>query len=252
MSVPDAVLEAASSARRVTVVTGAGMSAESGVPTFRDAQTGLWERYAAEDLATPEAWAHDRPFVWAWYLWRLGLVRRAQPNAGHVALAEWSRMPGAPDVTVVTQNVDDLHERAGSPDVVHLHGSLADFRCERCHAAYGGVIEPLDREVERVPPPRCEACGAAIRPGVVWFGEMLPVDAWERAIGAAERCDLLLVVGTSGLVHPAAGLPVTALGSGATVVEVNPDETAISDYVHHRWRATAAEALPALVAAVRD
>ena len=252
MTVPGAVLEAASSARRVTVVTGAGMSAESGVPTFRDAQTGLWDRYAAEDLATPEAWAHDRAFVWAWYLWRFGLVRRAQPNAGHVALAEWARMPSAPDVTVVTQNVDDLHERGGSLDVVHLHGSLADFRCERCHAAYEGVVEPLDHEVERVEPPRCEACGAAIRPGVVWFGEMLPVEAWERAVGAAERCDLLLVVGTSGLVHPAAGLPVTALASGARVIEVNPVETAISDYVHHRWRATAAEALPALVAAVRD
>lgn len=251
MGVPTEVLEAAASARRVTVVSGAGMSAESGVPTFRDAQTGLWQRYAAEDLATPEAWARDRAFVWAWYLWRLGLVRSAQPNAGHRALAEWARIPGAPELAVVTQNVDDLHERAGSRDVIHLHGSLAAFRCERCHAAYDGVVEPLDHEVERVDPPRCPACGGAIRPGVVWFGEVLPVDAWERAVEASERCDLLLVVGTSGIVHPAAGLPFTALASGAAVVEVNPDDTAISDFVHHRWRSTAAQALPELVAAVR-
>ena len=249
MTVPRQVLEAAAAARRVTVVSGAGMSAESGVPTFRDAQTGLWERYAAEDLATPEAWEHDRAFVWAWYLWRLGLVHRAQPNAGHLALAEWARLPGAPEIKVVTQNVDDLHERAGSSPVIHLHGSLAAFRCERCEAAYDGVVEPLDHEVERLEPPRCGRCGGAIRPGVVWFGEMLPVDEWERAVEGSESCDLLLVVGTSGIVHPAAGLPFTALGSGATVVEVNPDETVISDFVHDRWRATAADALPALVAA---
>jgi NAD-dependent deacetylase len=250
MGIPGYVLDAARAARRVAVVSGAGMSAESGVPTFRDAQTGLWERYAAEDLATPEAWERDRAFVWAWYLWRLGLVRRAQPNAGHVAIAEWARLPGAPEIDVVTQNVDDLHERAGSRDVIHLHGSLAAFRCERCHAAYEGVVEPLEEEVDHVEPPRCRVCGAAVRPGVVWFGEMLPVDEWERAVEVAERCDLLLVVGTSGLVHPAAGLPFTALGSGATVIEVNPDETAISDFVHYSWRATAAEALPALVAAL--
>ena len=251
MSVPGYVLDAARAAGRVAVVSGAGMSAESGVPTFRDAQTGLWARYAAEDLATPEAWERDRAFVWAWYLWRLGLVRRAQPNAGHRAIAEWARLPGAPEIAVVTQNVDDLHERAGSRDVIHLHGSLAAFRCERCDTAYEGVVEPLEEEVDRLEPPRCRACGAAVRPGVVWFGEMLPVDAWERAVEVAERCDLLLVVGTSGLVHPAAGLPFTALGSGATVIEVNPDETAISDFVHHRWRATAAQALPPLVAALQ-
>lgn len=251
MTVPAPVLEAARAPRRVTVVSGAGMSAESGVPTFRDAQTGLWERYAAEDLATPEAWERDRAFVWAWYLWRLGLVRRARPNAGHRAIADWARLPGAPELTVVTQNVDDLHERAGSSAVIHLHGTLARFRCERCSAAYDGVVEPLAEEVERLEPPVCEVCGSAVRPDVVWFGEMLPVEPWERAVEAAERCDLLLVVGTSGLVHPAAGLPFTALGSGATVVEINPVETAISDFVHHVWRATAAEALPALVAALK-
>lgn len=251
MCVPGPVLEAARAARRVAVVSGAGMSAESGVPTFRDAQTGLWERYAAEDLATPEAWERDRAFVWAWYLWRLGLVRRAQPNAGHRALAEWARLPGAPEITVVTQNVDDLHERAGSEAVVHLHGSLAGFRCERCATAYDGVVKPLTEEVGRVEPPCCHVCGAAVRPDVVWFGEMLPAGVWARAVDAAERCDLLLVVGTSGLVHPAAGLPMIALGSGAVVVEVNPDETAISGFVHHVWRSTAAEALPALIEALR-
>lgn len=138
MTVPMPVLEAASAASRVTVLTGAGMSAESGVPTFRGVQTGLWERYAAEDLATPEAWERDAALVWAWYLWRLGLVRRAQPNLGHRALAEWAARPGAPEITVVTQNVDDLHERAGSRPVLHVHGSLAEFRCDLCAAAYLG------------------------------------------------------------------------------------------------------------------
>ena len=255
MLVPEPVLAAAVAARRVVVVTGAGMSAESGVPTFRDAQTGLWERYAAEDLATPEAWERDPAFVWAWYLSRFGAVGRVQPNAGHGAVARWADLAdrgarAAQHVAVVTQNIDDLHERAGSRDVLHLHGSLTSFRCGRCDTAYEGRIDVPEAEVERVDPPTCTHCGGLVRPGVVWFGELLPLDAWERAVALVETADLVVVVGTSGIVHPAAGLPVLARGAGAVVVEVNPRETDVSDVAHHVWRETAAGALPALVAAL--
>jgi NAD-dependent deacetylase len=248
MLVPEALLEAAVAARRVVVVTGAGMSAESGVPTFRDAQTGLWERYAAEDLATPEAWERDPAFVWAWYLSRFGAVAHVEPNAGHRAVAAWA---GLTQVRVVTQNVDDLHERAGSRDVVHLHGSLTSFRCERCETAYAGVVDVPEQSVERVDPPTCAHCGGLVRPGVVWFGELLPLEAWEQSVALVEEADLVLVVGTSGIVHPAAGLPVLARGAGAFVVELNPFETDVSDVAHVVWRETAAGALPALVAALR-
>jgi NAD-dependent deacetylase len=245
---PDLV-EALRSARRVVAVTGAGMSAESGVPTFRDAQTGLWEQYDAEDLATPEAWERDRAFVWAWYLWRFGRVRDVVPNDGHRALAEWARHPDGPEVSVVTQNVDDLHERAGSAPVVHLHGSLAGYRCEACDEPYTGMVALPEEEVPRIEPPRCAACGASVRPGVVWFGEALPMDEWARGVELVEDADLVLVVGTSGLVRPAAGLPALARGAGALVVEVNPRPTEVSDVAHHVIRSTAARALPSLVAA---
>ena len=249
MLVPEPVLEAARAARRVVAVTGAGMSAESGVPTFRDAQTGLWERYAAEDLATPEAWERDPAFVWAWYLSRFGAVAHVEPNAGHVAIARWA---GPAEVRVVTQNVDDLHERAGSREVVHLHGSLTCFRCARCETAYDGPVVVPEEQVERVEPPTCARCGGWVRPGVVWFGELLPTDAWERAVALVEAADLVLVVGTSGIVHPAAGLPALARAAGAVVVEVNPRETDVSDLAHHVWRETAALALPALAAALEE
>ncbi|MFM6850559.1 MAG: SIR2 family NAD-dependent protein deacylase [Terrabacter sp.] len=247
MLVPEALIEVAVAARRVVVVTGAGMSAESGVPTFRDAQTGLWERYAAEDLATPEAWERDPSFVWAWYLSRFGAVAHVAPNAGHRAVASWADLT---HVRVVTQNVDDLHERAGSRDVVHLHGSLTSFRCERCATAYAGEVAVPAQQVERVDPPRCERCDGLVRPGVVWFGELLPLGEWERAVALVEEADLVLVVGTSGIVHPAAGLPVIARGAGAFVAELNPLETDVSDVAHVVWRETAASALPALVAAL--
>lgn len=227
------------------------MSAESGVPTFRDAQTGLWERYAAEDLATLDAWRRDRPFVLAWYLWRFGLVAQVEPHPGHRAVAEWARLARGPRVAIVTQNVDDLHERAGSPDVVHLHGALGDWRCEDCAAAYEGDLPTADEATDRVEPPRCRACGSAVRPGVVWFGEALPMVEWYQAVALVETADLVLVVGTSGIVHPAAGLPAMARDAGAVVVEVNPLETEVSHVAHHVWRETAAIALPALVESIR-
>ncbi|GAB98371.1 NAD-dependent deacetylase [Kineosphaera limosa] len=238
------LLDRAAAARRVVVLSGAGMSAESGVPTFRQAQTGLWERFDPTMLATPDAWEADRPLVWAWYAWRLGLVRGVHPNAGHTALAAWGRKAR---VDIVTQNVDDLHERAGSQVLAHLHGSLRAFRCEACAAPYDGPIEVPAEPVERLDPPRCPDCRAAIRPGVVWFGEMLPSGAFDGAVDALLEADLVLVVGTSGLVHPAAGLPDIARGHGVPVVEVNPQETPLSAGVDLSWRITAAVGLPTLV-----
>ena len=250
MVVAPEVVDAVRGARRLTVVTGAGMSAESGVPTFRDAQTGLWEQYSPEDLATVEAWERDPAFVWAWYLWRFERVRHVEPNAGHRAVAALAGVPGVETVTVVTQNVDDLHERGGSADVVHLHGALSRFRCASCGAPFDAPVALPHSETERIDPPRCDACGGLVRPGVVWFGEVLPQDAWERGLAAVEAADVVLVVGTSGIVHPAAGLPVVARGAGAVVVEVNPHDTDVSDVAHHHVRETAAVALPALLDAL--
>ena len=246
MNVPEPVLDLARSARRVAVLTGAGMSAESGVPTFRDAQTGLWENFDATALATPAAWADDPATVWAWYQWRVALVRRVQPNAGHRALTDWAR---AAHVQIVTQNVDDLHERAGSHEVTHLHGSLFAPRCSRCERAVD-LPDPPEDPVARLDPPSCPACGGDGRPGVVWFGEMLPQDPWETATESLREADLLLVVGTSGVVYPAAGLPSLARSHGVPVVQIDPRETDLSDQVDHAWRTTAAVGLPALVDAL--
>ncbi|HEY5855046.1 MAG TPA: NAD-dependent deacylase [Aldersonia sp.] len=244
LDVPFAILAKIRNAHRIVVSTGAGMSAESGVPTFRDAQTGLWERFDAESLATPQAWAADPALVWAWYQWRAHLVRSVQPNAGHRALARWARVA---DVAVVTQNVDDLHERAGSSVAAHLHGSLFAPRCSGCGEP-AQVPDPLAVEVTHLPPPPCALCGAPVRPGVVWFGEELPYEPWRCAVAAVEACDLLLVVGTSSIVYPAAGLPALARAAGAAVVEINPQPTDLTDQVDHSWQTTAAIGLPALVA----
>ncbi|MBJ8348094.1 NAD-dependent deacylase [Antrihabitans sp. YC2-6] len=244
LDAPTEVADLARHARNVVVLTGAGMSAESGVPTFRDAQTGLWEQYDATALATPRAWNADPDLVWAWYQWRSALVRRAAPNAGHRALADWSR--GA-DVRIVTQNVDDLHERAGSNVVAHLHGSLFAPRCDRCGQPFD-QIDPPDEPAERTPPPRCDSCGGAARPGVVWFGEALPEEPWERALAAIANADLVVVVGTSGVVYPAAGLPSLAREAGVPTIEINPDVTDLTEQVDHIWRTTAARGLPILAA----
>ncbi|WP_409484601.1 SIR2 family NAD-dependent protein deacylase [Arsenicicoccus dermatophilus] len=246
--VPPAVLDLARAARRVVVLTGAGMSAESGVPTFRDAQSGLWERFDPAELATPDAWARDAELVWAWYAWRAALVRAVKPNAGHRALARWADGSGTA-VEIVTQNVDDLHERAGSGVLAHVHGSLFAPRCESCSRP--GDLGDLPVEpVARLAPPRCRSCGGRVRPGVVWFGEMLPEGPLRRAEEACRAADLVLVVGTSGLVWPAAGLPLLARDAGVPTVEINPAVTDLSGQVEQVWRATAAEALPALVDAV--
>ncbi|MDJ0392858.1 NAD-dependent deacylase [Rhodococcus sp. G-MC3] len=242
-----AVAELAGSAQRVAVLTGAGMSAESGISTFRDAQTGLWSTFEPADLASPDGWARDRNLVWGWYQWRAELVRRSQPNAGHLALTEWQART---HLDIATQNVDDLHERAGSTVMSHVHGSLFDPRCTECDVHSHPEPEPVDEYADRVTPPLCPYCGGDMRPGAVWFGESLPEDQWRAAVEAVESADLVVVVGTSGVVFPFAGLPAMARSAGASVVEINPVETEISDMADLRWRTTAANGLPALVAAL--
>ncbi|MGF0224656.1 SIR2 family NAD-dependent protein deacylase [Dietzia natronolimnaea] len=229
----------------LVVLTGAGMSAESGVPTFRDARTGLWARHDPADLATPEAWDRDRDSVWAWYRWREHLVGSAEPNAGHLAIARAARDRS---VAVVTQNVDDLHERAGSAGVHHLHGSLFAHRCDECGTPMEVGPPPTD-PVDRLAPPGCPRCGGRARPGVVWFGEMLPRRPWDAAVSAISSATAVLVVGTSGLVHPAASLPGIAVDLGIPVVEVNPGPSGLTHGVTVHLRDTAAAVLPALLAA---
>lgn len=213
-------------AQSLCVLTGAGVSAESGVPTFRGPD-GLWRQYRAEDLATPEAFARDPMLVWEWYAWRREIMRRAQPNPAHHALAEvesqFASRPGM-KFTLVTQNTDGLHERAGSRNVIRLHGSVWELCCTECGAERWDESVPLDPF-----PPRC-ACGVLLRPGVVWFGEPLPAQAWTRAAEAASSADVFLVIGTSALVWPAASLPLQARQKGARLVEINPVPTPLSEF----------------------
>ena len=236
------VADLVAAARHCIVFTGAGISAESGVPTFRGAG-GLWERYRPEELATPEAFARDPELVWRWYRWRQELVYRAGPNPGHRAVAELEAIGVVK--AVITQNVDGLHQRAGSRNVVELHGSLWRARCVECGAVYR-----LDKPVEEAPP-RCPRCGGLLRPDVVWFGEPLPRDAWERAVELASRSDVVLVVGTSGVVYPAAYIPRIAKDHGAVLVEVNVEESAITPTADFFLRCRSGEVLPRLVEEVK-
>ena len=237
--IPASLVAALRAARSVAVLTGSGISAESGVPTFRDAQTGLWARYDPEELATPEAFEWNPRLVWEWYAWRRELVGKATPNPGHEALAELERR--IPELVLITQNVDGLHRRAGSQRVVELHGNIQRSKCSH----EGVVVEP--REDDTGVPPSCPRCGAPLRPDVVWFGEMLPAGALEEAYEAARRCDLFLSIGTSGVVQPAASLPFEALRSGAVLVEVNPNDTPLTGHAEYALRGRAGEVLPALV-----
>jgi len=207
-------------AENVAVLTGAGVSAESGVPTFRG-QDGLWKKYSPQELATPQAFAQDPKLVWEWYDWRRGLIAPLKPNAAHRFIAALERQ--YPHFLLITQNIDGLHQKAGSVKLVELHGNIWKVRCTR---------EETVKEDRRVPlpqlPPLCENCGALLRPHVVWFGESLPPDALTQAMEAAEDCDLFLVIGTSGVVYPAAALPQIAQSHKARVLEINPEETPIT------------------------
>lgn len=223
-----AKLLAASS--QICVLTGAGISAESGIPTFRDKQTGLWQHYRAEDLATPTAFARDPKLVWSWYQWRRQLVHEKTPNPAHLALAEWQHEAekNNQSLTLITQNVDDLHEQAGST-VTHLHGHLWRNRCHECGTAFEDKTEVLDSSKESInfddELVTCQHCDGYIRPDIVWFGEELPVQAWQTAEDAAANCEVFISIGTSSLVYPAAGLAHLAKQNGAKLIEINPDPT---------------------------
>jgi len=231
------------------VSSGAGISAESGVPTFREAQTGLWARYDPSDLATPQAFQRNPDLVWAWYQWRYELVLGVEPNPGHRAVSDLEDL--FPVVVVLTQNIDGLHQLAGSTDVEELHGNIRRFKCfDACQG------EPTLIDLATIPhsdniAPACPYCGAHVRPDVVWFGESLPRRALDRAFQLASQCDAMLAVGTSGVTQPAASLPVQAHQNGALVIDINPDETEISRNADIHLKGPSGEVLPELVHAIR-
>ena len=235
--IPEALVKALRDARHVCVLTGAGVSAESGVPTFRDSQEGLWSEYDPHDLATPEAFLTDPALIWRWYRWRRDDVAQADPNPGHHALAKLADL--VPRLTLVTQNVDDLHRRAGSPSVIEFHGNLFD---DRCFA--DGTLHLGDESADV---PVCPDCGGNLRPGVVWFGEAIPEKALNEACGAASDCDVFLSVGTSSLVYPAAGLADLAKENEAIVAEINPEPTMHAANFDFAIAGKSGEVLPELV-----
>jgi NAD-dependent deacetylase len=238
VGLPPALISVLRSSSHTVVLTGSGISAESGVPTFREAQAGLWGRFDPQELATPEAFERDPGLVWDWYAWRRKLVAQAAPNPGHLAIAEMQDL--FQNLTLVTQNVDGLHQSAGSRDVIELHGNIRRTRC----SVEGDEVEDYE---ESGSPPVCPSCGAPLRPDVVWFGEMLPSGALETASEAARGADLFLSVGTSSLVYPAAALPYEALESGATIVEINPSETPLTSHADYALGGPAGDVLPRLI-----
>lgn len=247
MSVIEQAVDALQKAKKVVFFTGAGISADSGIPTYREKLSGLWSGYDPRDLETAKAFRENPSLVWGWYLWRRQRVAQAEPNAGHLAV---SRMASSQrQVSVITQNVDDLHERAGSLNVVHLHGSLAMPECFACHR-----LAPVPPDQKVVPdagaliePPRCQRCNGRMRPGVVWYGEDLPPKAWKTAVNLVKGCDLLISVGTSGIVMPAANIPDLALASGASVIHVNKTDVSMAEQNEYMLVGPAAEILPMLL-----
>jgi NAD-dependent deacetylase len=228
---------------RAAVLTGAGISAESGVPTFRGSE-GLWGKFRPEELATMDAFLANPKIVWEWYNWRRDLIAKVRPNPGHYAIAEMAGL--FDDFTLITQNVDGLHRRAGSSRVLELHGNINHNKCVSCHRL------PADLIIDPETLPVCPTCGGKIRPDVVWFGEMLPEDVIEEAFAVAERVELFFSIGTSAIVHPAASLPVAAKRAGATLIEINPEETPLTPLADFHFAAMSGELLPELLGQVRN
>lgn len=239
---PSELLSLLRKAEHVAVLTGAGISQESGLRTFRDAQNGLWQQYRPEELASPQAFTRNPKLVWDWYAWRREAVKGARPNAAHYALVEMERH--IPDFTLITQNVDGLHQMAGSQNVIELHGNIQRVRCSVCGQ------QALNWEENGIDVPRCQRCGGLLRPDVVWFGEPLPPQALEAAVEAARRCQVFFSIGTSGVVQPAASLPHTAKRKGALVIEINLEETPLTRHVDFAFHGKAGEIVPALVRAM--
>ncbi len=222
----------------IAVLTGAGISAESGVPTFRG-EHGLWKQFRAEELATPEAFARDPKLVWEWYDWRRGIIAKVEPNRGHWTLAKWEEI--FPEFTLITQNVDGLHAKAGSKNILELHGNIWKVRCTKEEAVTENYAVPLN-EI----PPACPVCGAMLRPHVEWFGESRDADLLGRAFGLSASCDVMLVIGTSAFVQPAASLPLRAAENGAKIIEINPAPTPLTSYADISLLGKAGEVLPAI------
>jgi len=243
MKLPEGLITALNNADNILVLTGAGMSAESGVPTFRDAQTGLWKKFRPEDLATPEAFIDHPRMVWDWYEERRTNIRAVVPHAGHFALVEIEQH--FKSFLLATQNVDSLHQKAGSQQVVELHGNIMLSMCSKTGKH---IDEQWVNSATTRPPASPHHPDGLARPGVVWFGEELPAGPLNLATASAYDCDICFSIGTSTLVQPAASLPFVALKSGATVVEINPVPTALSEQAHFSLQATAAEVLPLIAA----
>ena len=239
---PEHLLDKLRSACHIVVLTGSGISAESGVPTFRDAQTGLWAQFEPEQLATPEAFEENPQRALDWYAWRRELISRAEPNAGHLAIARIQEL--VPELILITQNVDGLHQRAGSRDVIELHGNIFRMKCFNCN-------EPAP-DWDKTNPSQscCKYCGGLLRPDVVWFGEALSDGTYGAAKEAVRNCDLFMSIGTSSQVYPAAVLPFEAVERGATVVQINPNATPLNDVTPFNFMGKAGEVLPKLVKAV--
>ncbi len=240
--ISDTLIQRLDNARLLVAFTGAGVSAESGVATFRAAD-GLWSKFRPEELANVDAFMRNPQLVWEWYQARREVIVNARPNAGHAGIAELEEL--IPQVSVVTQNIDGLHREAGSTEVIELHGNIRKNFCQRCRTRYD------DPEFLTAPEVGACPCGGMIRPDVVWFGEMLPVDALELAERRAREAGVLLSIGTSSLVYPAAQLPLIAREYGAYVVEINPEETPLSGYVHERIAAPSGTAIPAIISRLR-
>ena len=242
MDFPKDFLRFVTSATRVVVLTGAGVSQESGLRTFRDAQAGLWSQYKPEDLASPEAFTRDPKLVWDWYAWRREAIKGVRPNPGHYALVEMEKL--VPEFTLITQNVDGLHRFAGSQNVLELHGNIQKVRCSQC----GLFTETWVDDPDSVP--TCSSCGGLLRPDVVWFGEPLPRGELETAVKASRACQVFFSIGTSGVVQPAASLAHAARNNGSIVVEINAEPTPLTPKVDFAFHGKSGELLPDLVKAV--
>ncbi|MBN1274372.1 MAG: NAD-dependent deacylase [Candidatus Aminicenantes bacterium] len=228
----------------IAVSTGAGISAESGIPTFRG-KDGLWKQFRAEELATPNAFMRDPKLVWEWYDWRRGIIGGKSPNPGHFVLAEWEKL--YPEFTLITQNIDGLHAKAGSRNILELHGNIWKVRCTQKET----VMENFDAPLKEIPP-LCPKCGALLRPHVVWFGESLPTEVIHEAFRRAETCEVLFVIGSSTVVQPAASLPFHALEEGAKVVEINLEPTPLTSSANFSFLGKAGEILPMIDKALKE
>ena len=239
MDILESIVNKLRTEQRVVVFTGAGVSAESGIPTFRDKLDGLWSQFSAEELASAKGFKANPKLVWEWYAWRRKMILDAEPNRAHQAIARLQTL--VPEFTLITQNVDGLHQRAGSTKVIELHGNIHRSRCFNENI----VIETW-AETDEIPP-RCPNCGGMLRPDVVWFGEQLPKDSYSAALDAVRNCTILFSIGTSSLVYPAAELPYDAAYNGAMVVQINPNETELDKVTPFTLRGTAGEWMPAIV-----